>query len=367
MGRVCAESLVLRGSFCYHACMSTSGNVTAILSAVLFGVSPVACKAIVGEMSAATLAGLLYLGSGIGLSFFLFLRRQPFLSPMLDLSSRQLVFLGGAILSGGILAPLFLAYGIKYCTAGQTSLLLNFEAVATTVLAAFVFHEYVGMRVWMSKLLVVLGVVVLVVRDASALSVSVPGLAVLGACFFWGIDNNLTRELEELPATVLAAAKGLVAGLFNILVGFFFLSATATPFQAGASLTIGALSYGASLVLFIHALRQIGSARTATWFASGPFVGTLLSVTLLGEETSGGFWLAAGLMLAGLFLLFREEHVHLHEHEALAHDHPHVHDEHHLHSHYEGEAEGAHQHFHVHKELVHAHVHWPDIHHRHRH
>ncbi|WP_298433501.1 DMT family transporter [Geobacter sp.] len=348
--------------------MNASGNITALLSAVLFGVSPVACKAVAGEMPAASLAGLLYLGSGMGLSLFLLLRRQPFFAPLRDLSPRQLAFLGGAILSGGIVAPLFLAYGIKYGTAGETSLLLNFEAVATTLLAAFVFHEHVGLRVWGGKFLVVAGAVVLVVRDASALSFSVPGLAVLAACLLWGIDNNLTRELEELPATVLAAVKGLSAGAFNILVGTFLPSGTVTLFQTGATLVIGALSYGVSLVLFIQALRLIGSARTATWFASGPFVGTLLSVTLLGEKASGEFWLAAGLMLAGVLFLFREEHAHHHEHEELAHNHPHLHDEHHRHPHDdEGEPEGAHAHFHVHEALVHTHVHWPDIHHRHRH
>lgn len=346
--------------------MVTSGNVTAILSAVLFGISPVACKAVAGEMSAAALAGLLYLGSGMGLLLFMQWRRQPLFAPMRNLSPRQLAFLGGAIISGGILAPLFLAYGIKHGTAGETSLLLNFEAVATTLLAAFVFHEHVGRRVWGGKVLVVAGAAILVVRDVSALSFSVPGLAVLAACLFWGIDNNLTRELEELPATALAAVKGLVAGLFNLLVGVIFFPATVTPFQAAATLSIGALSYGASLVLFIHALRLIGSARTSTWFASGPFVGMVLSVALLGERMAPGFWPAAGIMLGGLFILFREEHGHPHEHEELAHSHPHIHDEHHLHPH-DKEPQGAHEHFHVHEPLVHTHVHWPDIHHRHRH
>jgi drug/metabolite transporter (DMT)-like permease len=347
--------------------MKKKGLQSAILSAVLFGISPVACKAIVGQMPSSLLAGLLYLGSGIGLTGVVFHQKSEVYDILRVLSWRQKAILAGVILSGGVAAPLFLAYGISHGTAAEVSLLLNFETVATTLLAWLIFHEHVGYRVWVGKFFIIGASILVVFTGSGSIQLSIPGLSVLAACLLWGVDNNLTRELESLPASLLACLKGWSAGLFNILLSLLLFRSQVTPFQVSGALVIGALSYGASLVLFIQALREIGSARTSTWFASGPFIGTILSVLVLGERPPGEYWLAALVMLSGMFFLYGERHRHVHRHEPLAHSHPHVHDEHHLHEHGEGKNEGKHEHFHEHEPLTHAHVHWPDIHHRHIH
>ena len=347
--------------------MKKTGLHAALLSAVLFGLSPVACKALVGPMSPPLLAGLLYLGSGLGLTGLVFRQRLDVGAILASLSGRQWGLLAGAILSGGVAAPLFLAYGILHGTASEVSLLLNFEAVATTLLAWLLFHEYIGSRVWVGKAFIVGASLLVVLAGGGELRLSVPGLCVLAACLLWGVDNNLTRELALLPPSFLACLKGWSAGLFNVLFALALFQSRATPFQVGSALAIGALSYGASLVLFILALREIGAARTSTWFASGPFIGTLLAVSVLGERPPGAFWVAAGGMLLGMFFLYGERHRHRHRHERLAHSHPHDHDEHHRHAHAEPASVGEHDHFHVHEEIEHVHVHWPDIHHRHRH
>ena len=329
--------------------------------------SPVACKAIVGQMPPPLLAGLLYLGSGLGLAGIVLRQTPQFYDILGSLSRRQWRCLAGAIVSGGVAAPLFLAFGIRYGTATEVSLLLNFETVATTLLAWMVFHEHIGNRVWVGKALIVGASTIIVLTGSEGMQLSVPGLSVLAACLLWGIDNNLTRELESMPASLLACTKGLIAGIFNILLSLFLFGGTVTAFQVTGALFIGALSYGASLVLFIHALREIGSARTSTWFASGPFIGTLLSVVVLGERPPGVYWVAALVMLSGMFFLYGEVHRHRHQHERLAHSHSHTHDEHHRHVHGEEQPEEEHNHFHVHEPIMHSHVHWPDIHHRHRH
>lgn len=339
----------------------------AILSATLFGVSPVACKAIVGEMPSSLLAGLLYLGSGLGLTGVVFHRGTEVCQTLQALSFRQKAILAGVILSGGVAAPLFLAYGITHGTASEVSLLLNFETVATTLLAWMIFHENIGFRVWVGKFLIIGASIVVIFTGGDILHLSIPGLSVLAACILWGVDNNLTRELESIPAPLLAGLKGWSAGLFNIFLSLLLFKTKVNLFQISGALVIGALSYGVSLVLFIHALREIGSARTSTWFASGPFIGTVLSVILLGERPPLEYWLAAFVMLAGMFFLYGEVHRHVHQHEATAHSHPHIHDEHHLHEHVEGEDDAKHEHYHVHEPITHAHVHWPDIHHRHSH
>jgi drug/metabolite transporter (DMT)-like permease len=347
--------------------MAKNGLHTALLSAILFGVSPVACKAIVGDMPAALLAGLLYLGSGVGLAGVIFWQTTPVLAAFQTLSFRQWVNFIGAIVAGGVAAPLFLAYGIRTGTATEVSLLLNFEAVTTTLLAWIIFHEHVGFRVWVGKLLIIAASALVVLAGKEGISLSVPGLSVLAACLFWGVDNNLTREIESLPAIVLASVKGLSAGVFNVLLSLVVSNGSASALQISGALVIGALSYGASLVLFIHALRQIGTARTSTWFAAGPFIGTLLSVLLLGERPPVEYWLAALIMLSGMFFLYGETHRHPHTHDAIAHGHKHIHDEHHQHEHEDGNGNEPHEHHHSHRVITHSHVHWPDIHHRHSH
>ncbi len=347
--------------------MNNNTIKTALFSAILFGISPVACKAFVGDMPSSLLAGLLYLGSGIGLTGVAFYQKSSSYHALRLLSYRQRACLVGAILAGGVIAPLFLAYGIRYGTASEVSLLLNFEAVATTLLAWLIFHENIGARVWLGKALIIGASILIVFTGGDSLRLSIPGLSVLAACVLWGIDNNLTREIESIPATLLASIKGWSAGLFNILLSLALFRCQVTALQVSGALVIGAFSYGASLVLFIQSLREIGSARTSTWFASGPFIGTVLSVILLGERPPGGYWAAALIMLSGMFFLYGEMHRHKHHHERLEHSHPHEHDEHHAHEHEGNEHGGTHDHPHVHEPVTHSHVHWPDIHHRHSH
>lgn len=346
--------------------MKKKGIYSAILSAFLFGMSPVACKAIVSQMPSPLLAGLLYLGSGVGLSIVVLRQRINFCAILASIPWQQRFYLTGSILTGGIAAPLFLAHGIRSGAATEVSLLLNFETVATTLLAWIIFHEHIGYRVWLGKLFIVVASILVVVSGNGETKLSTSGLSVLAACLLWGIDNNLTREIESLPASLLACIKGWSAGIFNVVLSVFLFKSNVTIFQVSGVMIIGALSYGFSLVLFIHALRDIGSARTSTWFASGPFIGAFFSVVLLGERPPDEYWVAAIAMISGIFMLYGEIHRHIHEHKYLAHSHSHTHDEHHIHDHNEDE-ENKTDHNHKHEPLAHSHVHWPDIHHRHAH
>jgi drug/metabolite transporter (DMT)-like permease len=344
-----------------------SGQFLAILSAALFGVSPVLCKMMIGDMSPALLAGLLYLGSGIGLQLLLLLSGRSSIEELGRISSQNRLNLLGAVLTGGIIAPLCLTYGIKYGTASEVTLLLNLESVSTTLISWMIFKEHIGPRVWTGKLLILIAAAFIIVQNEDALSLSLPGVLVVIACIFWGIDNNLTRDIEELPSTTLALFKGLGAGIFNIILALIFTAGSATSYQTGGALAIGAFSYGLSLVLFVEALRRIGAARTSTFFAVGPFIGTLLSIVVIGEVPPPTYWIAATLMLGGMFLLYRERHGHLHSHDPLSHRHGHIHDEHHRHHHPGDSSRMRHEHTHSHEPLSHIHGHWPDIHHRHGH
>ena len=350
-----------------------TGPVYALVSAALFGVSPVFAKLVIGKMSPILLAGLLYLGSGVALAPLLIAQKLPVMAAIRGLSRAQKRKLFGAIVSGGILAPLCLTYGIQKGTAFEVSVLLNLESVATTLIAWILFKEHVGRAVWTGKALLVVGGLLISVGplfasdqpDAAHFSVS--SLLILGACAFWGVDNNLTRDIEDLPPTLLATLKGISAGLFNVLLALSLGAGICHAGQVAGAMIIGAASYGISLVLFIRSLRHIGTSRTSTYFAVGPFFGMIFSVLLLGDRPHVYQWTAALIMALGLWSLFKEFHEHSHLHEPRRHAHPHVHDEHHQHGHDGINLTEPHDHDHAHEALEHAHPHYPDIHHRHGH
>ena len=256
--------------------------------------------------------------------------------------------------------------GILYSPAFQVSALLNLETVATTLIAWFIFHEHVSRRVWLGKILIVLGALSISVSQSNSF-LSASAIFVAVACVFWGIDNNLTREIEDMPPSLLAGIKGLCAGLFNILLALILRQTSQALSGIALTVIIGALSYGLSLVLFVYALRKIGASRTATYFATGPFIGMLVAVVFLGERPPFLHWAAGFFMLAGIYALYRESHEHLHTHEPQAHSHLHIHDEHHQHEHDGTEGLEPHEHLHDHIRLTHSHPHLPDIHHRHQH
>lgn len=347
--------------------MFRNGPAFAILSAALFGVSPSFAKLIVGKMSPVLLAGLLYLGSGLGLQLILFWQRQHTLRALRKLAFQQKLKLAGAVLVGGILAPLCLTFGIQSGSAFEISLLLNLETAATTLIAWLVFREHVGGRVWIGKAFLVVGAAVITIQPMNGSAFSRSALLILAACFLWGVDNNLTRDVEDLSPLALASLKGWIAGSFNTALAIALGRSVSTSIQVLGSLLIGALSYGVSLVLFVKALRDVGSARASTYFSIGPFFGMLAALILFGEQPLAYQYISAGLMSVGLWVLYGERHGHVHHHELIQHNHKHIHDEHHQHSHNGTEEPEPHDHEHTHEPLTHSHVHWPDIHHRHKH
>jgi len=345
------------------------GIAQALAAAVLFGLSTPLAKILTGSIAPVLLAGLLYAGSGIGLSSWMLLRKIRH-RPVTEapLTRRDMPWLAGAVLFGGVLGPLLLMLGLARTPASSASLLLNLEAVLTAVLAWVVFRENVDRRVFLGMLAIVAGTVLLSWQRPASVLFPWGALAIAGACLCWAIDNNLTRAVAGGDPLQTAAIKGGVAGAINIglamAVGYRFPAAL--PLLATG--LIGFAGYGVSLVLFVLALRGLGTARTGAYFSTAPFVGAALSLLLFAEHPGIIFWLAGALMALGVWLHVSERHVHEHTHEALAHNHRHRHDEHHQHAHdFPWDGKEPHTHPHVHEPLVHSHPHYPDSHHRHRH
>lgn len=337
------------------------GIAFALASALLFGASAPLAKLLLGHLDPWLLAGLLYLGSGLGLVL---------LRPVLPREGGALAradwpVLAATVVMGGLIGPVLMMVGLAHSPAASAALALNLEGVFTLGLAWVVFRENVDMRVGMGAAAILAGASLLSWQDQS--SGGGWGLiAIAGACLAWAVDNNLTRRLSTGDPVRIAMVKGLAAGGVNTTLALLAGNVVPSlPVVAGAAV-LGLVCYGLSLVLFVLALRHLGTARTGAYFSSAPFVGALLAVPLLGE-TATPLLAAAGLLMAlGLWLHLTERHAHDHQHEAVEHDHPHDHDDHHRH--HDGLAiEDGHTHRHLHRALVHRHPHYPDIHHRHVH
>ena len=348
-----------------------SGVLYALLAAGLFGASTPFSKTLLTHVEPVTLAGLLYLGSGLGLLLCFMVRaalRIRTREQQVSLTMPDAPWLVGAIAAGGVFGPVLLMVGLTYTAASTASLLLNMEGVLTAMLAWFVFKENFDRRIFLGMVLIVIAGGLLSWTQIPGLGMPWGALAIIGACLCWAIDNNLTRKVSASDPLQIALLKGLVAGSVNLAVALVLgnhLPDTRTLLLAGA---VGFCGYGLSLVMFVLALRFLGTARTGAYFSVAPFVGAAISIAFFGDMPGPLFWAAAALMVGGIALHLTERHGHRHTHTPMVHAHEHSHDAHHQHAHaFEWDSRQPHGHEHQHDALDHTHVHYPDIHHRHGH
>jgi drug/metabolite transporter (DMT)-like permease len=274
--------------------------------------------------------------------------------------------LAGAIACGGVIAPVLLLSGLRLASASSVSLWLPLEMAATAAFGALFFHDTLGRAGWTAAAASVCAALILAWGEKTAGLRA--GALVAAACLCWGLDNQLTAQVDGLPPRRFAFWKGLVAGSVNLAIGLAVSPWTAHAREVMAALTLGAVSYGASLVLYIAAAQRLGASRSQIVFSSAPFFGLLLSVLTLGESVTAAHFAAASLLALSLIILSRERHEHAHAHEVQEHDHHHRHDDgHHGHAHESPVPAGGHSHRHAHEPVEHVHAHWPDLHHRHAH
>jgi len=347
----------------------SAGAGLALTSALLFGASTPLAKILLGEgLDPLLLAGTLYLGSGAGLGLVLLGRgRISALSTEAPLRHADLPWLALVVLFGGIAGPVLMMAGLASVHASAASLLLNLESVSTLAIAWLVLRESVDRRLLLGAGAILAGALILS-WGGPVSGFGWGGLLIAAACLAWGIDNNLTRKISAGDAVQIACIKGFVAGTVNL--GLALARGAPLPgpglFLAGG--LIGFIGYGVSLVLFVRALRQIGTARTGAYYAIAPFFGTLVAIGLLGEPLTLQLAIAGALMGLGIYFHLAEQHEHEHRHDMLMHEHSHVHDDHHRHVHGPLDPPGEpHVHVHRHAAMIHSHRHFPDIHHRHPH
>ena len=339
-----------------------------LVSASLFGLSSPLAKLLLKNISPVPLAGLLYLGAFLGLFVYsLMTKSKSAVAEAGRLGKHDLPWLIGAVLAGGVIAPISQMIGLNLISGFSVSLLLNLEGVATAIIAILFFRENAGKKLWFALLcMTVAGVLLSWNPERSKFNIAGP-LLILLAVVCCGIDNNLTRQISNKNPVQITYIKGLVGGLISILAALILGKPLSWDYRLPLALLLGAFSYGISLVFFIKALSGLGSSRTGAFFSLGPFVGAIASIIILRDWIGWVMFPAMALMGLGVWLISSEKHEHIHTHPAVTHVHMHTHDDlHHLHKHPVGTSE-PHSHEHTHEELRHTHAHWPDTQHRHLH
>ena len=338
----------------------------ALLAAILFGLNAPLSKLLLSEIPPLFMAAFLYLGAGAGmllLHCFSVEKREALLS------KKELPWAVGMILLD-VAAPVLLMYGLKYTSAANASLLFNFEMVATSLMAFLFFKEAIGRRIWLALGIITLASSVLTVdfTNLQGWDFSNGSLLILAACCCWGLENNCTRNMSEKSPVQIVILKGFGSGLTALTIAFATLKGVnITLLNIIYAMLVGFIAYGLSIFFYIKAQRFLGAARTSAYYAAAPFAGVLLSVIILYELPAFSFYVACILMIAGVWLILKEEHSHVHTHEKLTHNHAHSHDDlHHNHPH-NPPVRGKHFHLHTHEKYTHIHPHTPDIHHKHKH
>lgn len=350
--------------------------ICALAVPVLLGGCAPFTKILLEGIEPVILASLLYLGSGVGLvcyrgAAWLTGRRRDQIEAKLERS--DVPWLLGAILTGGIIAPVLMMLSLAQTPAATAALLLNFEAVGTTMVAAFLFGEYIGNRIWLAVTCIIASCLLVSYDPGGLFIFSLPALGIIATCTFWSLENNLNQKIAGKDPIRIVTLKGLIAGSATFCIAMAVGETLPAPMVCLTAMAFGFISFGGLMsVLFLIGIRGIGTARTGSLLAVAPFFGIVISLLIFSDRPGILFDIAVPIMAVGVWLLLTEKHTHLHEHQRRVHEHRHRHDDsHHEHEHNGKEPplspSGEHSHLHIHEEVIHDHPHRPDIHHRHGH
>jgi len=346
------------------------GATLGLAAAILFGLSSPLTKLLLSEIDPLMMVALLYLGAGGGLMLYELVsgtfrdndRRE---APM---RREDLPLVLGILVAGGIVGPFLMLIGLQRLSAVVGSLLLNLEMPFTILIAVGLFKEHLGRREAGAILLILMGVGLISYRPGNPSFDGLGAMAIAAACLCWAIDNNLTQRLSLRDPIAIVRTKALGAGICTMAMAVVAGRRPPATEIIGYALMVGFISYGVSVVLDLYALRMLGAAREAAFFATAPFFGAVAAVPLVGDRWTPTVMLAAAAMGSGVVLLLAERHSHMHLHEETVHDHAHMHGEHHEHEHELQEtAHEPHAHLHRHLPLAHDHPHVSELHHRHEH
>lgn len=335
----------------------------AILAAALYAINIPMSKLLLAQAEPAMMAAFLYLGAGIGLLIYGLLSGERNRSE--PLTKKELPYTIGMIVLD-MAAPILLMQGLTLTNSANASLLNNFEIVATSLIAFFVFHEVLSRRLILAIALVTLASIILGFEGQGSFQFNTGSLLVLGACCCWGLENNCTRMLSTKSSVQITTIKGIFSGLGSLIVALVVGEKVPDAIWILAILLLGFVAYGLSINFYIKAQKHLGAAKTSAYYSIAPFLGVAFSMLVLGERPAVQFYVALAIMVAATVLMVRDtvslqhthehRHVHTHEHRHGNLVHTHEHEHIHTHTHVHGEDASAHDHYH--REIEgHDHVH----------
>jgi len=274
----------------------------ALVAAVMYAFSTPLSKRLLESLPPVLLAGLLYFGAGIGAAALLLIGgKRAKISSGVSAFSRQEMPFAVAMVLLDVLAPVLLLFGLRSASAASTSLLNNFEIVATALFALFAFRESISTRLWIAVALITVGSCLLTFDANEAFTFSGGSILVLLATVCWGLENNCTRKLSQNNPLLIVAVKGIGSGLVSLAIGFAVGERLAGIWVVLLAMLAGFFTYGISIACYIRAQRWLGAAKTSAYYAAAPFIGAVLSFLLLGERANGLFFVALLFMGAGAF------------------------------------------------------------------
>lgn len=275
----------------------------AIAAAAFYALNVPCSKMLLAHISPVFMAGLLYIGAGLGIGIlYLFhIRREPLSE---RLCKKDFPYTLGMVLLD-IAAPILLMFGVKYGTSSNASLLGNFEIVATTLIALFIFREKVSKRLWIAILFITTSNFILSFENIKAFNFSIGSIFVLGATICWGLENNYTRKISDKSTYQIVTIKGLCSGLGSIAVSIATNEINFAVKYIPLALLLGFVAYGLSIFTYIRAQKHLGAAKTSAFYAIAPFIGVLFSILLLDEKITLQNTIAFLVMIIGtIFVVY---------------------------------------------------------------
>ena len=281
--------------------------IFAIGAAVLYAISTPIAKLLLIELSPVFIASLLYLGAGLGMSIVWYIRHQTTTQTYKRFTKAEFPAIIGMI-ALDIIAPIFLLIGLNLSLPENVALLNNFEIVATSLFAFFLFKEHISKRLRFTIVLVTLASMVLSIEDMSAFTFSIGSLFVIIAASSWGLENNLTRQLSFNDPLSVVIIKGIFSGLGSLGIAFALNEVSYNLLYVLLTLALGFVAYGLSIFLYVTAQRELGAAKTSAFYAFAPFVGAILSLIIFQDRPGYNFFIALILMGIGSYFAATTSH-----------------------------------------------------------
>ena len=340
-----------------------AATLLAILAAALYAINIPFSKLLLDQVDPTMMAAFLYLGAGVGLFFYGIATGSR--KKAASLTRAELPYTIGMIVLD-IAAPVLLMFGLRLTSSANASLLNNFEIVATSLIAFFVFKEALSKRLAIAIILVTLASIALSFEGQGSFRFNIGSLLVLGAACCWGLENNCTRMLSSKSSVQITTIKGIFSGLGSLVIALCIGENLPGILWILAAMVLGFVAYGLSINFYIQAQKDLGAAKTSAYYSIAPFLGVAFSFILFAEKPGIQFFIGLAIMVVATVLMVKDT-------SSLQHDHEHVHYHTHEHSHdgvshtHEQSPTHSHNHIHGEDEEAHGHDHGDSIPHIHEH